>query len=57
MSTAGNVIRMTVGGISIQKRGTRGVRLMKMDEGDRVVGFAAINPDEEIETPGDDAET
>lgn len=51
MSTAGNVIRMTVGGISIQKRGTRGVRLMKMDEGDRVVGFAAINPDDEIETP------
>jgi len=55
MSTSGNVIRMMVSGISIQKRGTRGVRVMKMDEGDRVVGFAVINPDEEIEKTDDDA--
>jgi len=46
---------MMVSGISIQKRGTRGVRVMKMDEGDQVVGFAVINPDEEIEKTDDDA--
>jgi len=42
MSASGIVIRTTVDEISIQKRSTRGVRIMKMDEGDRVVGVAVL---------------
>jgi DNA gyrase subunit A len=47
MSSSGIVIRTIVSEISIQKRNTRGVRVMKMDEGDRVVGFTVIPPDDE----------
>ncbi|MBN1431261.1 MAG: DNA gyrase subunit A [Methanomicrobiaceae archaeon] len=46
MSKSGIVIRTTVSEISIQKRGTRGVRIMKMDDGDSVVGFTILGADE-----------
>ncbi|HNT08358.1 DNA gyrase subunit A, partial [Methanoculleus sp.] len=42
MSASGIVIRTKVSEISIQKRGTRGVRIMKLDEGDRVIGFTIL---------------
>ena len=45
MSASGIVIRTKVSGISIQKRSTRGVRIMKMDYGDRVVGVAVLQPE------------
>ena len=45
MSASGIVMRTKVSGISIQKRSTRGVRIMKMDEGDRVVGVAVLVPE------------
>jgi len=45
MSASGIVIRTKVSEISIQKRSTRGVRIMKMEEGDRVVGYAILQPD------------
>ncbi|TAJ44476.1 DNA gyrase subunit A [Methanofollis fontis] len=48
MSANGNVMRTHISGISIQKRGTRGVRVMKLHGDDQVVGFAVINPDDEI---------
>ncbi|MDD2474157.1 MAG: DNA gyrase subunit A, partial [Methanoculleus sp.] len=38
MSASGIVIRTKVSEISVQKRGTRGVRIMKLDDGDRVLG-------------------
>lgn len=47
MSASGIVIRTKVSEISIQKRSTRGVRIMKMEEGDRVVGFAILRPEME----------
>ncbi|HUU75900.1 MAG TPA: DNA gyrase subunit A [Methanoregulaceae archaeon] len=50
MSASGIVIRTKVSEISIQKRSTRGVRIMKMEEGDRVVGVAVLVP--EIEENG-----
>ena len=53
MSRSGIVIRTKVSEISIQKRGTRGVRIMKLDEGDSVVGFTILGSDE----GGDEAET
>jgi DNA gyrase subunit A len=42
MSASGIVIRMNVAEISIQKRNTRGVRIMRLDSGDRVVGIAVL---------------
>jgi len=47
MSASGIVIRTKVSEISIQKRGTRGVRVMKLDDGDRVIGFTILDSDEE----------
>ena len=47
MSASGIVIRTGVSGISIQKRSTRGVRIMKMEDGDRVVGVAVLVPEME----------
>ncbi len=46
MSRSGIVIRTTVSEISVQKRGTRGVRIMKLDDGDSVVGFTILGADE-----------
>jgi DNA gyrase subunit A len=42
MSSSGNVMRTRVSEISIQKRNTRGVRIMNLEEGDRVVGVAIV---------------
>ncbi len=47
MSAMGNVIRIRVSDIPIQGRNTRGVWVMRPDEGDRVVGVALLRPDEE----------
>ena len=46
MSASGIVIRTKVSEISIQKRGTRGVRVMKLDDGDRVIGFTILDSEE-----------
>lgn len=47
MSASGIVIRTKVSEISVQKRGTRGVRVMKLDDGDRVIGFTILDSAEE----------
>ncbi|QSZ66647.1 DNA gyrase subunit A [Methanofollis aquaemaris] len=47
MSTSGIAMRTRVSEISIQKRDTRGVRVMKMGEGDQLVGFAIVQIEEE----------
>ncbi|MDN7023900.1 DNA gyrase subunit A [Methanoculleus sp. FWC-SCC1] len=49
MSASGIVIRTKVSEISIQKRSTRGVRVMKLGAGDRVVGVAILRSDEDAE--------
>ncbi|HOB18018.1 MAG TPA: DNA gyrase subunit A [Candidatus Methanoculleus thermohydrogenotrophicum] len=49
MSASGIVIRTKVSEISIQKRNTRGVRIMKLDEGDRVIGFTILDSGERDE--------
>jgi DNA gyrase subunit A len=50
MSRSGIVIRTKVSEISIQKRGTRGVRIMKLGDGDSVVGFTILDAGEEDES-------
>jgi DNA gyrase subunit A len=58
MSSSGIVMRTAVSEISIQKRGTRGVRIMKLDNGDRIVGFAILEAglDEDSEGPEEASE-
>lgn len=45
MSASGIVIRVPVKGISQQGRSSKGVRIMKLDEGDRVVGATVLQPE------------
>jgi DNA gyrase subunit A len=45
MTTSGVVIRMPVSEIRIIGRGTKGVRTIRLDEKDRVVGVAIVQPE------------
>ena len=42
ITALGNVIRIRAADISVQKRSTRGVRMIRLEENDRVVGFATL---------------
>ena len=42
ITALGNVIRIRAADISVQKRSTRGVRMIRLEENDRVVGFACL---------------
>ena len=44
ISSSGTLVRTPVGEISIQGRNTQGVRLIRLDEGDRLVGLERILP-------------
>jgi DNA gyrase subunit A len=46
MTASGVVIRIRVGEIRIIGRGTKGVRIIRLDKGDRVVGVALVPADE-----------
>ncbi|KAF5058052.1 DNA gyrase subunit A [anaerobic digester metagenome] len=43
ITALGNVIRIRASDISVQKRSTRGVRTIRLEEEDRVVGFACLD--------------
>jgi DNA gyrase subunit A len=45
ISSSGTLVRTPVGEISIQGRNTQGVRLIRLDEGDRLVGLERIVAD------------
>ena len=50
ISSSGTLVRTPVDDISIQGRNTQGVRLIRVEEGQRLVGVARIEPiDEEDE--------
>jgi len=49
MSKNGIVIRTNVSQISLQKRSTRGVRCMRLTDGDKVVGMALLNSEPSID--------
>ena len=42
ISSSGTLVRTPVSDISIQGRNTQGVRLIRLDEGDRLVGMERI---------------
>jgi DNA gyrase subunit A len=56
-SQNGLVIRMPVEGISVIGRATKGVRIMNLNEGDRVMAIARLVREEEEEQMVEDAET
>jgi DNA gyrase subunit A len=53
ITRAGMVQRIGVDGISVVSRNTQGVRLMRLDEGDVLLGLTAVEPveDEDASTP------
>jgi DNA gyrase subunit A len=53
ISSAGTLVRTAVADVSEQGRNTQGVRLIRLDEGDRLVGLDRIVPDGD---EGDDSE-
>jgi len=56
ITALGNVIRIRAADISVQKRSTRGVRMIRLEENDRVVGFACLaNEICDLDTADDDA--
>jgi DNA gyrase subunit A len=62
MSSSGTLVRTRAGEISVLGRNTQGVRLIRLDEGERLIGVEAVEPeavdgegDEEIEEGHPDA--
>ena len=49
ISSSGTLVRTAVGDISVQGRNTQGVRLIRVEEGQRLVGLARIEAIEEAE--------
>ena len=47
ITSAGTLVRTPVADISIMSRNTQGVRLIRLDEGDRLVGISRVEADEE----------
>jgi DNA gyrase subunit A len=48
MSASGVVIRTKVDEIRIIGRGTKGVRIMRLDEGDKVIGMTIVPHEEQV---------
>jgi DNA gyrase subunit A len=61
ISSNGTLVRTPVKEISVQGRNTQGVRLMRLDEGDRLVGMECVVKEENggdgEETPAEDGES
>ncbi len=53
MTSGGQVIRVPVKGISVLGRNTQGVRLIQLDEGDKVTDVARVVPEDEAAVGGD----
>jgi len=50
----GQMIRMPVDGVSVIGRNTQGVRLINLDEGDKVVSATTVEPEDDSTVLGDD---
>ncbi|MCK5043152.1 MAG: hypothetical protein KAR51_03935, partial [Candidatus Aenigmarchaeota archaeon] len=56
-SAAGKLIRTPIGAIRVIGRSTQGVRIMKLDDGDKVMAVSIIpEKDDEDEVEGEDSE-
>jgi DNA gyrase subunit A len=54
MSSSGTLVRTRAAEVSVLGRNTQGVRLIRLDEGERLIGVEAVEP--EPETDAEDAE-
>jgi DNA gyrase subunit A len=45
MSSSGTLVRTRAGEISVLGRNTQGVRLIRLDEGERLIGVEAVEPE------------
>ena len=55
-TAAGVVMRTHASNISIQGRGTQGVRVIRVDSGDKVTGVAVVQPEDEVEIENEEKE-
>jgi DNA gyrase subunit A len=56
MSSSGTLVRTRAGEISVLGRNTQGVRLIRLDDGERLIGVEAVEPESaEGEAAGEDA--
>ena len=56
ISSTGTLVRTAVDGISVQGRNTQGVRLIRLGEGERLVGIERIESLEGAEVGADEGE-
>ncbi|HJK29190.1 MAG TPA: hypothetical protein O0X76_03820, partial [Methanocorpusculum sp.] len=52
-TAAGVVMRTQAGDISIQKRSAQGVRIIRVDDGDKVTSVTVVPAEEEEDVPSD----
>jgi DNA gyrase subunit A len=50
MSSSGTLVRVRASEVSVMGRNTQGVRLIKLDAGERLIGVEAVTPDGDEET-------
>jgi DNA gyrase subunit A len=56
MSSSGTLVRTRAGEISVLGRNTQGVRLIRLDDGERLIGVEAVEPEgAEADAAGEDA--
>jgi DNA gyrase subunit A len=49
MSSGGTLVRTRAAEVSVLGRNTQGVRLIRLDEGERLIGVDAVEPEPEVE--------
>jgi DNA gyrase subunit A len=54
MSSSGTLVRTRAGEISVLGRNTQGVRLIRLDDGERLIGVATVEPENGENGEGDD---
>ena len=45
MSSSGTLVRVRASEVSVMGRNTQGVRLIRLDDGERLIGVEAVTPD------------
>jgi len=53
MSSSGTLVRTRAGEISVLGRNTQGVRLIRLDDGERLIGVEPVEPENEEDAPDD----
>jgi DNA gyrase subunit A len=53
MSSSGTLVRTRAGEISVLGRNTQGVRLIRLDDGERLIGVEPVEPESEEDTADD----